>query len=61
MDIYIENTRILSTIAGLKLEGIVKWRDLKSQVPRTVLNNIQDVSTRPCDPDLACAACMQQQ
>ncbi len=28
---YIENIRMLSLIAGLKMEGIVKWRSLKLQ------------------------------
>ncbi len=32
-DICIENIRIVSLIAGLKIEGIVKWRGLKSQGP----------------------------
>ncbi len=32
-DIYIENIRMVSLIAGLKMEGIVKWRGLKSQGP----------------------------
>ncbi len=32
-DIYIENIRIVSLTAGLKMEGIVKWRGLKSQGP----------------------------
>ncbi len=30
-DIYFENIRIVSLIAGLKMEGIVKWRGLKLQ------------------------------
>ncbi len=30
-DIYIENTRMMSLIAGLKIKGIVKWRGLKSE------------------------------
>ncbi len=32
-DIYIENIRMVSLTAGLKIEGIVKWRGLESQVP----------------------------
>ncbi len=32
-DFYIENIRMVSLIAGLKMEGIVKWRGLKSQGP----------------------------
>ncbi len=28
-----ENIRMMSLIAGLKIEGIVKWRGLKSQGP----------------------------
>ena len=32
-DIGIENIRMVSLIAGLKIEGIVKWRGLKSQGP----------------------------
>ncbi len=28
-----ENIRIMLLIAGLKMEGIVKWRGLKSQGP----------------------------
>ena len=32
-DIYIENIRIVLPIAGLKMEGTVKWRGLKSQGP----------------------------
>ncbi len=27
-DIYIENIRMVSLIAGFKMEGIVKWRGL---------------------------------
>ena len=30
-DIYIETIRIVSLIAGLKIERIIKWRGLKSQ------------------------------
>ncbi len=30
---YIENIRIVSLIDDLKMEGIVKWRGLKSQGP----------------------------
>ncbi len=30
-DIWIENKRMVPLIAGLKMEGIVKWRGLKSQ------------------------------
>ncbi len=30
-DIYIENIRMVSLIAGLKIEGIVKWRGRKLQ------------------------------
>ncbi len=29
-NIYIENIRLMSLMAGLKMEGIVKWRGLKS-------------------------------
>ncbi len=29
----IENVRMVSLIAGLKMEGTVKWRGLKSQGP----------------------------
>ncbi len=36
-DIYIENISIVSLIAGLKMEGTVKWRGLKSQGPLYVL------------------------
>ncbi len=32
-DIYIENIRMVPLKAGLKMEGIVKWRGLKSQGP----------------------------
>ncbi len=32
-DIYIENIRMVPLIAGLKMEGIVKWKGLKSQGP----------------------------
>ncbi len=32
-DIYIESIRIVFLIAGLKMEGIVTWRGLKSQGP----------------------------
>ncbi len=32
-DIYIENKTILSLVASLKMEGIVKWSGLKSQGP----------------------------
>ncbi len=32
-DIYIENIRMVSLMAGPKIEGIVKWRGLKSQGP----------------------------
>ncbi len=32
-DIYIENVTIVSLMAGLKMEGIVKWRALNSQGP----------------------------
>ncbi len=31
MDIYTENIRMVLLIAGLQMEGIVKWRGLKSQ------------------------------
>ncbi len=33
MDVYTENIRMVLLIAGLKMEGIVKWRGLKSQGP----------------------------
>ncbi len=33
MYICVENIRTLSLIAGLKIEGIVKWKGLKSQGP----------------------------
>ncbi len=32
-DIYIENIRVMSLAACLKIEGTVKWRGLKSQGP----------------------------
>ena len=32
-DNYIENIKVMSLKAGLKIEGIVKWRGLKSQGP----------------------------
>ena len=41
-DIYTENIRMVSPIAGLKIEGIVKLRGLKSQgalyVPIVILS-----------------------
>ncbi len=30
-DIYTENIRVVSQMAGLQMEGIFKWRGLKSQ------------------------------
>ncbi len=35
--IYIENIRVVSLIAGLKIEGILKWRGLKSQGPLYIM------------------------
>ncbi len=35
--LYIENIRPVSLMAGRKMEGIVKWRGLKSQGPRYML------------------------
>ncbi len=32
-DVYTENIRMVLLIAGLKMEGIVKWRGLKSRGP----------------------------
>ena len=32
-DVYTENIRMVLLIAGLKIEGIVKWIGLKSQGP----------------------------
>ncbi len=32
-DVYIENKRTVPLIAGLKMEGTVKWKGLKSQGP----------------------------
>ena len=32
-DVYIENIRMVSLIAGFKMEGLVEWRGLKLQGP----------------------------
>ncbi len=31
--IYVENTRVMSLVVDLKVEGFVKWRSLKSHGP----------------------------
>ena len=35
--IYIESVRVGSLVDGLKIEGFVKWRGLKSQWPLYIL------------------------
>ncbi len=36
-DIYTEDIRFVSLIAGLNIEGLVKWRSLKLQEPLYVV------------------------